>query len=109
MCSTGGTSAVVVLQRVEGVRIGGDDAVRARGSDGLGVVSAQRLEQGLLAEAPNVVAAVALCGAENPEIHARAAEDAGCGAADRLHPIVIRSDAVDEIQCLAVLVSPSTT
>ncbi len=61
---------VVVLQRVEGVRVGGHDALRARSFDGVGVVIAQRHEQRLFAEAAHVVTAVFFRCAQDREVFA---------------------------------------
>ena len=97
---------VIVLEGVEGVRVGGHDPANAGRANGLGVVIPQGHEQRLLAEAPDIVPAVALLRAENAEVLVEAAEDAGGGAPDRLGPIVVGGDAVDEVQrvCAAIAV-----
>ena len=60
--------------------------------------SRSAMEQHLLAEAPDIVSAVALLRAEDAEVAVETAEDARGGAPDRLDPIVVGGDAVDEVQ-----------
>ena len=66
---------IVVFQRVEGVRVGGDDALHARGLDGLHVVVAQGHEQRFFAEAPDFVSAVFFRRAENAEVRSNLVEN----------------------------------
>src|SRR5208283_4245240 len=87
--------SIVVFQRVESVRIGGDDALDSGGPDGLRVVVPQRDEQGLFPEAPNFVATVLLDSAQNSEVRAAMIENLRCGPRNRLHAVVVRRDAVD--------------
>ena len=89
---------IVVLQGVVGVRIGGDDSLDSRCLDRLGVVIAQGLEEHFFAEAANFVAAVFLRGAQDSEVLSDVGEDPGGGSPDRLHAVVVGSDAVDEIK-----------
>ena len=51
---------VIVLERVVGVRVGRDDPARSGRPNGLRVVVPQRQEQRLLAEPPDIVAAIPL-------------------------------------------------
>jgi len=91
---------VIVLEGVESVRVGGNDAARTGGADCLGVMVAQRQKQRLFAESPHIVPAVALLGAEDAEIPAQTAQDACHRPSDRLRPIVVRGNAVGEEQGL---------
>ena len=91
---------VVVLQRVVGVRVGGDDPPDSGRPDGLRVVVPQGHEQRLFAEPPDFMAAISFRRAQNSEILSDVVEDPRGCPPDRLHPVVVGGDAVDEIQSL---------
>ncbi|WP_292512182.1 hypothetical protein [Mesorhizobium sp.] len=90
--------AAVVLQRVQAVRIRGDDAVEAAGADRVDVGLGKRFEQALLAGAPHVVAAVALGIEENAEIDAGGGDKLGDLARQVLDARVVGCVVADEPQ-----------
>ncbi len=96
---------IVVLQRVVGMRIGGDDSLHSRRLDRLGVVIAQGQEQHLFAKSPDFVAAVFLGSAQDSEVFSDVVENPGGGASDRLHAVVVGSNAVDEIKGVGAVLS----
>ena len=76
--------AVVVAQRVEGVRVGGDHAPELALAERLEVLVAQDLEEALLADAPHLVARVDLVLAQRADVLAGRREHAAEGRADLL-------------------------
>ena len=67
---------ILVAERVQRVRVAGDDAVELAAGEGLDVVLRERLEQPLLAGPSHVVAGVALPVVEDAEVHAGSGEQA---------------------------------
>ena len=87
-----------MFQRVVGVRVGGDDPLDSGGFDGIRVVVAQGHEKRLFAEAPDFMAAVFFRRAQDSEILSDMVENLRRCPPDRLHPVVVGGNAVDEIQ-----------
>ena len=94
---------VVMLQSVVGVRIGSNDPLYPGRLNGIHVVFPQGHEQRLLAEAADFMPAVFFRGAQDSEILADVIEDFGCGAPNGLDPVIVGSDAVDEIQSVGLV------
>ncbi len=95
---------IVVFQRVVGVRVSSDDPPDSGRLDGLHVVVAQGHEKRLFAEPPNFMAAISFRRAQDSEILSDMIEDLGRRPPDRLHPVVVGSDAVDKIQSVRAIV-----
>ena len=89
---------VVVFQRVVGVRVGSDDALHAGCLDGLHIVVAQSHEKRLFAEPPDFMTAVLFRRAQDSEVLSDMVENPRGGPPNRLNPVVVGGDAVDEIQ-----------
>ena len=98
-----------MFQRVVGVRVGGDDALHSGGFDGIRVVVAQGHEQRLFAEAPDFMAAVFFRRAQDSEILSDVIENLRRGPPNRLHPVIVGSDAVDEIQSVGAVAARPTS
>ena len=99
---------VIVFQRVVGVGIGGDDALHSGGFDGIHVVVPQGHEKRLFAKAPDFMAAIFFRRAQNSEFLSNVIENLRRCPPNRLHPVVVGSDAVDKIQSVgAVSLFPS--
>ena len=87
---------VLVAQRVQRVRVAGDDPVELAARDRRDVVLGERLEQPLLADAADVVAGVALAVVEDPEVDAGLVEQPGERAGDPLRARVEGRVVADE-------------
>ena len=73
------------------------------GFDGIHVVVPQGHEQRLFAEPPDFMAAIFFRGAQDSEILSEVVENLRRRSANRLHPVIVGSDAVDEIQSVRAI------
>jgi hypothetical protein len=89
---------VIVFQRVVGVRVRRDDSPDSGRSNRLHVVIAQRHEKSFFAEAPDFMSAIPFRRAQNSEIFSHVVENLCRCPPNRLHAVIVGSDAVDEIQ-----------
>ena len=92
--------AVLVLERVERVRIGGDDGPVLRLGESLQVLVPEHLEEALLADAADVVAGVALGLVEEAEVEAGLGEDLRRLPGDLLAARVVGGVVADEPEIL---------
>ena len=87
---------ILVAQRVQRVRVGGEDRLELRVAERAHVLLDQQLEQPLLADPAHVVAGVALALVEQPERHAGVVEDPRDGLRGELHALVEGGEVADE-------------
>ena len=86
------------------MRVGGDDALNSGCLNGLDVVVTQGHEEHFFAKAAHFVATVFFVGSKDSEILSDMIENPRRCASNRLHPVVVGGNAVDEIQGVRTIV-----